>query len=138
MGQMSTNTSQVLTKIFVASGDRQLSRLQRFVQLTEEVDVTDVGEQYAMVSSTLGDAVRKSLQDVMAFRRSLVEERLRFHGEQLRSLEEFRRGAMNELKELEGRRAALLRSVGEDTGTSLQGAFARLAKRQVEVECVSS
>ncbi len=122
----------------VEKSDRQLSRLERFVKVPHEVDLTDISEQYAQVSRALGSAIRKSLEEVMTFRQSLAEERLRFHGEQMRHLTDYRRDTLMALDELEGQRAALLRSVSNDGTASLSEAFARLAKRQVEVERVAS
>lgn len=118
--------------------DRQLAKLRRFTTATKEVDADDVAEQYRLVSHALGDAVRRSLEDVLAFRESLAEARLRFHGKRMREMEEGRATAFAKLSKYELERAALLRAVeGADTVNSLKGAFERYASSRVELERVS-
>lgn len=119
----------------VDRSDRQLVKLRQFTSATREIDAADVAEQYKIVSNALGAAVRRSLEEVIAFRESLAQARLRFHGKRLRELEEGRTSALRELSGLEGRRASLLRAVeASNSSESLREAFERFATSKVEVE----
>lgn len=119
--------------------DRQLAKIRSFTFATKEVDAEDVAEQYRLLSSALGLAVRKTLTDVLSFRQSLADERLRFHGTQLRELESSRESSSKALGVLEGRRASLMRVYDQsNTSTSLLEAFERFAKKKIEVERISA
>lgn len=119
--------------------DRQLVKLRRFTSTSHEVDVAEVAEQYRLVSETLGSAVRRSLEEVIAFRESLAQARLRFHGKQLRAMESERAATFQELARLEERRASLLRGIEDsvDSATSMSEAFERYAAAKVELERVT-
>lgn len=122
----------------VDRADRQVAKLRHFTSTTREIDVEDVAEQYLLVSRALGSAVKRQLDEVIAFRESLAAERLRFHGKRMRELEEARKGALGELTDLEAQRAGLLRTVeGAGATTSLREAFERFAERKVQVERVA-
>jgi uncharacterized protein YydD (DUF2326 family) len=119
-------------------GDRQLAKLRQFTQVTKEVDVEDVAEQYLLVSKALGDLVRRSFEDVLAFRESMAAERKRFHGNRFRELDRARKDFLEQLSMLEGQRAALLRALKpSDPAMSLQDAVQRLVERKLEVDRIA-
>lgn len=119
-------------------GDRQLAKLRQFTHVTKEVDIEDVAEQYLLVSKALGDAVRRSLEEVIAFRESMASERTRFYGKRFRELEQSRQDFMRQLTSLEAQRAALLRALQpSDPAISLQDAVQRFVERKVEVDRIA-
>ncbi|WP_431258547.1 DUF2326 domain-containing protein [Roseateles chitinivorans] len=114
---------------------RQLEKLRRFLDVTDEIDAAGVIQQYNDVSAALGAAVRKSIEEVMEFRRSLAQQRLRFHGKRLVELDRTHNEAVQRLSELEQQRSSLMRAV--DTTNfheTFDSAIQRLATEHGDLE----
>lgn len=78
--------------------------------------------------------IRKQLEEVIQFRTSLAEERLRFHGRSKEQLEESIKEVINEITKLDAKRSALLKSLDANTNGSLTIAFQKLAEQSTKVE----
>ena len=115
--------------------DHQISRFRKFTNSSREIIVADIAEQYELVQSSFGELVRRRLDEVIAFRESLVQARLVFHDKRIRELETLRKSSFDELMELEKQRSFLLRQIEEkNTNISMRDAFERFALKQVEFE----
>lgn len=115
--------------------NRQLAKIRRYTAVRTELDVDTMSEYYALASDQLGQQIRRTLNEVMSFRRSLSEERLKFHGDQISKLTMFRDDCFERLDTLEKQRAALLRSVGDGAlDSSMKSTFERFARQKVQVE----
>lgn len=114
--------------------NRQLARLRNFAETTQEVDVEDLSFQYAQVSGALGNVIKRSLEDVFAFRESLAEERLKFHAKSMASLEISRTNTLAQLQKLEADRSVLYK-VMDETGAAqpLRGAVERIATERMKL-----
>lgn len=123
----------------VDRADRQLAKLRKFTSVSYEVDPLEVAEQYKLVSEALGGLIRRQLEEVLAFRKSLAESRLRFYGGNIREMESQRNEAFAELSGLEQRRSQLLRAVNLSLGptSSMMEAFERFATLKVECERIA-
>ncbi|MFZ6677784.1 DUF2326 domain-containing protein [Undibacterium sp. Tian12W] len=114
--------------------NRQLSRLKKFAESTSEVDIDELSSQYAQVSGTLGSAIKRSLEDVIAFRESLAEERLKFHAKSMANLELAKSESLGQLTLLESERSILYKVIDE-TGVAkpLRGAVERIAEERLRL-----
>jgi uncharacterized protein YydD (DUF2326 family) len=114
--------------------NRQLIRLKKFAEATREIDIEELSSQYAQVSGALGAAIKRSLDDVIAFRESLAEERFRFHGKSLTTLEMTRAQSLTDLENLESERSILYKIIDETGVTQpLRGAIERISAEQVKL-----
>lgn len=113
---------------------RQLDKLKRFVAVKHEVEIDSIAEQYNLVSQALGALIRRQLEEVIQFRTSLADERLRFHGRSMQQLEESKIEVIKEITKLDAKRSALLKSLDSDTNGSLTTAFQKLAEQSTKVE----
>ena len=119
----------------VAQADRQVTKLRRFIDVPSGVDAEEVASQYQDVSQALGAAVRRTLDEVMEFRRSLAQQRTRFHGKRLVELEEARDTALRKLEDLERSRSSLMRAVNStDFHETFENALKRLASEHGALE----
>lgn len=119
----------------VTQAERQVEKLRRFIDAPPGLDAEEVVSQYQEVSHALGAAMRKTLEEVLAFRRSLAQQRMRFHGKRLVELEETRDTALRKLVELERRRAGLMKAVDTtDFHETFDNALQRLASEHGALE----
>jgi len=95
----------------IEQSERQLAKIRRFVAITPEIDRNDVTYQYRQISEALGTAVRKTLDEVFAFRESLTNQRLRFHDKRIGELETLHADAIKALTQIEQKRSALMQIV---------------------------
>ncbi|WP_423395617.1 DUF2326 domain-containing protein [Burkholderia sp. LMG 21824] len=95
----------------IEQSNRQLAKIRRFVEITPEIDRNDVTYQYRQISDALGSAVRKTLDEVFAFRESLTHQRLRFHEKRIGELETLHADAIEALANIEQKRSALMQLV---------------------------
>ncbi|MCW5115580.1 DUF2326 domain-containing protein [Burkholderia cenocepacia] len=95
----------------IEQSERQLAKIRRFVEITPEIDRNDVTYQYRQISEALGAAVRKTLDDVFAFRESLTHQRLRFHEKRVGELEALHAASIEALTQIEQRRSALMQLI---------------------------
>lgn len=119
----------------VTQAGRQLDKLRRFFEVTPDLDTEDVTAQYRSVLDTLGAAVKKSLDEVLAFRQSMAQQRLRFHGKRLLELESLRNEAMRKLTALEDTRSNLMRAVHvTDFRETFEGALRNILERHATLD----
>ncbi len=118
-----------------SQSSRQIEKLRRFVEVTPDIDAIDVVNQYQEVSAALGAAMKKTVDEVLEFRRSLAQQRLRFHGKRLLDLEQSRDMAMRRLGELERARSGLMQAVNTtDFRETFENALQRLATEYGDLE----
>lgn len=119
----------------VTQASRQLDKLRRFFEVTPELDTEDVIAQYRSVVDTLGSAVKKSLDEVLAFRHSMAQQRLRFHGKRLLELEGLKLEAMRKLTAIEQTRSNLLQAVeSADFRENFEGALTNILERHAALD----
>lgn len=119
----------------IAQAERQVEKLRRFIDTPPGLDAEEVVSQYQEVSQALGAAMRRTLEEVIAFRRSLAQQRKRFHGKRLIELEETRDTALRKLVDLEQTRTRLMKAVDTtDFHETFDNALQRLATEHGALE----
>lgn len=118
---------------------RSLNKLRQFTRVhAVDIDVHEIARRYEYSAAWLSERIRKTLEETLAFRRSLADERFRFYRQQIETLEAQYRALTNESRELDEERAALLRTVDGDMNASLSQAWQNIARNQVELESLKA
>lgn len=95
------------------SYSRKLRRLRELSCSTTEIDVSEVASMYEELSSAFASLVKKRLDEIIAFKTTLIENRLRHNLERERHLESSLRTIELDITALENQRAALMRQLEE-------------------------
>lgn len=89
------------------STNRKLEKLKKSYKGTNDVDVEQIKKLYNETLASFGDFVKKSLDEVIAFKRNLLRNRKKYLIEEENKLEKIISGTLKELKKLEKERSRL-------------------------------
>ncbi|MFC3874274.1 DUF2326 domain-containing protein [Neisseria musculi] len=112
----------------------QLEKLKKFTESSRnEIDVDDVRKQYESVALDLGRIIRKSLEEVLDFRASITQERLKFYGSRMTELSSEHKKLLAEIQEKDAQRAGLMKTIDDNMDMSLTEAWGRYALESTKI-----
>lgn len=92
---------------------RKLKRLRVLSINNNDIDLSDVSAMYDELSSTFASLVTKKLEDIITFKKSLIENRVRYNLEREHQIDASIREVEGNIITLENHRAQLLRQLDE-------------------------
>ncbi|MDO4248222.1 MAG: DUF2326 domain-containing protein [Neisseria sp.] len=111
----------------------QLEKLHSFTQTdSTEINIEDIRKQYEAVVMDLGRMVSKCIEDVLYFRESITQERLKFYGNRINELSREQKKLLDDINNLDTKRAVLLNTLDNDTDMSLTEAWGQYALAKAE------
>lgn len=112
-----------------------LERHEESYQVVIEVDADRIASLYRDYSQQLGDLVRKTLKEVVDFRKQIAANRQRFLAERERELRDGIEHSLGEISLLEGRRQRLYRLLHENGAfDSIRHTYEQLIQEKVSLE----
>jgi uncharacterized protein YydD (DUF2326 family) len=92
---------------------RRLAECQRSYENTPEIDQSEIAQLYTEVSETLGDAVKRTLDEVLSFRQQIADSRRRLMAAREAQLKGKLTKLSGSIAHLEDRRSSLLKFLNE-------------------------
>jgi len=91
--------------------NRKLEKVRAGYQFNQEFDTNEIKKLYNEVYSMLGNVIAKSLEEVIEFKRSILENRNKYLINKERQIEKHIETVLSEISEIESRRSSLYKQL---------------------------
>ena len=115
--------------------DKKLENCRRSHKIELEIDIRKVEKLYREINTQIGDFVKRSLEDVMNFRKEIADNRKRFLSERERELTKEINSIYGKIAQLESERSKLYKMLDEKQAlSSLKNAYERMIEEKTKLE----
>jgi uncharacterized protein YydD (DUF2326 family) len=115
--------------------DKKLDNCRKSYKLDLEIDIKKVERLYKEIDVQIGEFVKKSLEDVINFRKEISDNRKRFLSERERELSNEINGIYDKISTLESERVKLYKMLDEKQAlSSLKNAYELMIEEKAKLE----
>jgi len=115
--------------------NRKLEKVRTGYQFNQEFDTNEIKKLYNEVYNTLGNVIAKSLEEVIDFKKSILENRNKYLINKERQIEKHIETVLSEISEIENRRSSLYKQLqSEGVLEPIESIYRQITEQKTELE----